>query len=35
MKYNIMGMCIDNPFYGNVDLHYPTWIVLLMNGMQL
>jgi hypothetical protein len=26
-KYNIMGMCIKNPFYGNVDLRYPTWIV--------
>jgi hypothetical protein len=23
-KYNIMGTCIENPFYGNVDLCYPT-----------
>jgi hypothetical protein len=22
-----MGMCIKNLFYGNVDLHYPMWIV--------
>jgi hypothetical protein len=26
-KYNIMGMCIENPFNENVDLHYPIWIV--------
>jgi hypothetical protein len=26
LKYNIMGICIENPFYGNVDLRYPTWI---------
>jgi hypothetical protein len=26
-RYNIMGMCIANPFYGNVDLHDPMWIV--------
>jgi len=23
-KYNIIGTCIENPFYGNVDLDYPT-----------
>jgi len=23
-KYNIMGTCIENPFYGNVDLYHPT-----------
>jgi hypothetical protein len=23
-KYNIMGTCIENMFYENVDLHYPT-----------
>ena len=23
-KYNIMGTCIENPFYENVDLCYPT-----------
>jgi hypothetical protein len=23
-KYNIMGTSIENPFYGNVDLCYPT-----------
>jgi hypothetical protein len=22
-KYNIMGTCIENSFYGNVDLRYP------------
>jgi hypothetical protein len=22
-KYNIIGTCIENPFYRNVDLHYP------------
>ena len=22
-KINIMGTCIENLFYGNVDLHYP------------
>ena len=26
-KYKIIGMCIENSSYENVDLCYPTWIV--------